>query len=293
MNCLDPHRSYRRRSFPLVVGMLFWIVLLGGASAGSTSVSFCGDRIVHDYSRPFDRMPGLRGVPASGQLPFAPPQTTFSPSTSQVVLAQKASPRYSYGFESFLNRRLRLDWRIEGRLSLVDAKGKVLRILEQKTWVLGTVSEEEFNKLTLGFKLDQGQRVYRSDLVFRKADGGLLGRFAEYVRIVKRTNNVKLGIYRDTVRPSEPVVFRVENVGTARATYGPPFTLERFDGNGWASYPAELGPWRRVLWSAHGGMAGPCQEWQIPGNTTAGKYRVRKSLVRPVGEVNATFEVVP
>jgi hypothetical protein len=281
----------------LVMAIAFSALLVGprDTSAGS-GLSFCKPEVVHDYTRPFQRLPRVHNPPESGKLPFAPSATVLSQPENPVLVSEDgASPYFSYGFSSYSSqeRKLVLNWHILIKLVRVNGRGDPVEVVTELRRRIGTVSDAELGRVFLPFFLPKKEALYRVDLVFRKQNRALLGRYGQYLRVVRPTVAVKLALEREMVEPGQLLQFRVQNQGTTRASYGTPFSVERFDGSKWAVYLGEdeLGPWRRILYKVYGGTAGRCQSLTLPADTGPGRYRIRKPLAQPARALTAEFEV--
>lgn len=282
---------------PYAVSLVVLFTLLFPGLGQAAPGGFCEDLIVHDYRKPFKRMPGVHRPPSSGQLPFAPSQTLLTQSASVILpLENQGRPEYSYGFESYsaAKRTFRLNWQIEAHLYQVSKRGEPRGTIQRQRRFVGRVSERNFSRIQFPFLLPRHQAFYRVDLTFRRKDGSLIERYGQYLRVVPHTVAVALAVSSKSVSPGEEMSIRVENAGTSRVSYGEPFAVDRLAGSQWSTYlsESELGPWRRPLVGLEAGTAGRCQEFMVPLDAPAGRYRVKKRLAQPDRAVTAEFEVV-
>lgn len=277
----------------LASALILAALLLGASSAGAEN-SFCEKTVVHNFEKPFSRMPRVHPPPISGKLPFAPGHTYLTQPQSQILVADEG-PHIGYGFRSDpgADRTFMLNWRILGRLTQVNGQGARKKLVDTKEQFVGTVTEAEFNKIALRFLLPAREGLYRLDLSFRKKNGKMLKHFSQYFRVVRPTVSVKLALSTQRIRASETLFLRVENLGTRSVRYGEPFSLETFNGSAWVDASVDLGPWHRPLFKILSGLAGKCQSFSVPSDLSAGLYRIRKKLASPARSVTANFEVLP
>jgi hypothetical protein len=272
----------------LVVG--HWVN--GSAPAGVDS-DFCSRPVVRDFEKPFDRMPRVHEPPFSGELPFAPSRTYLHQPRSQVLVTDEYMQiGYAFGVDQGPDRTFALNWLVSGRLFKVNGRGESIKALTDKKWSIGTVSDEEFGDLAFRFGLPSGEGLYRVDLIFRKDNGRVIGRYGQYFRVVRPTVSVRLALSQQSARSGEAIFLRIENFGTTAVSYAEPFYVERFNGTGWVPYPLGYA-WHRPIFRIRGGLAGKCQSFPIPSDMPSGLYRFRKPLASPGRALTASFEVLP
>jgi hypothetical protein len=281
LSSLDSKRGFSKR---------FAYFMVRGAKS-----RFCGKRLLRDYESVFKTLPRLHAPPASGELPFAPSRTYLKqPAESVLLLGEDWDGRFSYGFgaEGDGRQSFSLDWRIEGRLFRVDREGKLVRLVSRAKREVGAISEVELEHLHIGLKVPSRLGLYRASLVFRDEDGQLLGRYGRYLRVLRPSYDVKLAASPRIARAGEVVHLRILNFGTAEIGFGAPYSIERLEESGWVSYPIKLA-FHRPLFFLGGGMAGKCQEFTVPQDMPAGRYRFKKDVLGPERSFTAEFEVVP
>jgi hypothetical protein len=288
------------RPFRLHVVLLLFLSCLVGASAptADAEVAFCKGSVVRDYRMPFKRMPNIRRIPATGHLPFAPADIFLTfPSNPVLVPREGPGTSINYGFEfrSAKRRIVTLNWIINVQVSRVNRDGRVIMKAGLKRRKLQNVTVRQLEQFAISFGLPRREAFYRVDLSFKSLRGNLLGKYGQYVRVMRPTRSVKLETSPGLNRPGEDIFFRLKNFGTARTSYGEPFAIEKQNGAYWSPYltEADLGPWRRWLRTLPGGTAGRCQSFTVPLGTEAGRYRVKKALPLPASAVDAEFEVAP
>lgn len=293
----DRQKNRQSAIASLIAALAILALSLAPAVASADSPPFCGEQIVHDYTRPFQRMPRLHEPPKSGHFPFAPPRVYLqSPERSVLVSEDGMGPVFSYGLSSTssIERTIRLDWVMVARVFRVDGRGRPVEVVNRRSRAIGTVSDKELSRISLPLWLSSKESLYKVELSIMGRHGALLGRYGQYLRVVRPTVAVGLGLNSKSLRPGAALDFRVENFGTARVSYGEPFSIERFDGV-WSVYlsEAQLGPWHRNLLGLFSGAVGRCQRVRIPADAPPGKYRLRKALVRPSVSLSKEFSVAP
>lgn len=175
----------------------------------------------------------------------------------------------------------------------IDQSGQVERTVNVQRRRVGKVSEAEFNRIALRFPIDSQPAFYRLDTTFRRISGQRLAHYSEYIRLVKPKFNARLAVSATTAASGDTLSFRIKNPGTEQLRFGEAFSIEQFNGSAWVDYPADIGPWRRILRSLSAGQLGKCQSFTIPVDMPTGRYRVRKSLLRDAGSpLTDEFEVL-
>jgi hypothetical protein len=160
---------------------------------------------------------------------------------------------------------------------------------------VGVAQDLNANPLDLSFKVGKSPAVYRVDSYFRSWAGRKLAHYAQYFRVIKRTVDVQLGIYKNSLHPGDTVVVRLENLGTAPIFFGVDFVLEIWDETAWVRSP--LSPAGFILpgFGIGGGGAAECNRFQLPVDAPPGHYRMSKpysvSMSRHERFVRAEFDV--
>ncbi|MGV1049464.1 MAG: immunoglobulin-like domain-containing protein [Solirubrobacterales bacterium] len=271
----------------LAAGAATLVALLVAPAAGAQTAQgskpagqgFCAAPGPRDYAEPLGRLPKIRRIPASGQLPFGPAKLNFYSTAFEPVIVGGGDYGYALFDEDF-NRDLRLDWTVKGQLLRLGKSGDPVRELDHGQIEVGLVDDAYQPSLDLEVPARAG--FYRFDVEFLGADGMLLGRFGEYLRVVRPWAKARLAINGRRFTAGQVVRTRIENVGTEQVNSGAPFEVQRrIDGawrevhgltpEVWPLYASIIGP----------GSAGECGGFGIPPDLPAGRYRV----VKPAGAV--------
>jgi hypothetical protein len=267
------------------------------ARNGTVMSASCTDSSVHDYLSPIRRIKDLPEVPQSGRLPFAPRHVSLrlledglrvGPGVVGFALVDRA-----------VDRERQLNWEVTAALLRVDRSGRNLGLVRVRKWNLGKVDLHAGDGL---LRLYVGGRpsYYRIDLSITRRGGRSLGTYAEYVRVVRPTMDVRLALSHQSVARGQSILARVENRGTEAVAPQSRLHLERFDGQHWQTVASYLTPGvrSRVRAILTAGQAGRCVEIRIPLEQEDGLYRVRSEVARfgiPSGQksVVKTFQVSP
>lgn len=84
---------------------------------------------------------------------------------------------------------------------------------------------------------------------------------------------VSLGLRTKRLSPGDTQYGRLINRGTASASYGPPYRIERYVESQWVEEPSSpRGPWRRILFLLPSHSVGRCFRFEIPAGAS-GAYR--------------------
>jgi hypothetical protein len=276
-NTLIPRRIYPRRKwnlmFVVLVLALFGALLTPTACWSDASPQRFCKREEGRYVETLRRMPRVHLLPGSGRLPFAASSAHFSAITHPVVVG---GGQIGYGFSSEDDEGGQsIGWTFRGRVVPVDGRGQAIRnapIAERMTRSHGDLSD-----LQLRFNLSSQPALYKVELTFRNRAGHLLGKYGEYVRVVKRTVNVAMRLSDSVFSPEQTLYMRVANLGTVTVHSGPEFVLEHLLGGRWTTDPASpQDVWRTSLQVLFAGESSHCQEFEIPMSQPAGLYRLSK-----------------
>ena len=249
-------------------------------------------------------MPALRSVPADHQPPFAPRGVYLYPHTSrdQVLLSSEAG-RVGYTLKipprssKLGNPNLpRLNWLVTSKLSRVDSRGRTQRLLAwRRARITGPASNGGF-----GLKLPGGVGYYRVEIVFRNAAGSQLGRFGDYLRVLRPVTNARLRLSAVSYRPGETISACLENLGTTVVSYGGcvgghgslygEYTIQEFNGSVWKpSHIESPGFCAGVGLGLGPGRAADVGSFKIPADAPAGLYR---ALIEEAN-LSAEFQILP
>lgn len=258
-----------RRGALLVVGLALWGLMSSAAVASS-----CGETVVRDYEKPLRALP--LSIPLPERLPFAPPTLVAQPlrEEGERLIYQGSAPGLLLRSE---DSQLELNWTARLVVSRITADGSTWPVSE-KTTTFG-VLPANVSVPALGDALKESGS-YRVDAAFFSSSGDHLGSYFDYVQVVARTLEVRLGLTRRAVSPGGTLGMRLENLGTRPITFGFPYVLERYDGQHWKRIPQ--GPFLMPLRGLQAGEAGECQIVRISRDAQSGKYRVRKEFETPI-----------
>jgi hypothetical protein len=130
-----------------------------------------------------------------------------------------------------------------------------------------------------------GNPVYRLEISFRNKAGALLGRFGEYVRVLRRTGSEgrRLALNKTSFLPGEAVVAHAEELGVGWIEVNDTYTIEVHDGSTWARAPITpkgvslligtiVGPGEATSVSRFN-PAKSCWAFAIPPGASPGLYR--------------------
>jgi hypothetical protein len=283
----------------IVSALTCWAVVIFPAATMaevSPSPSFCRQAVVHDYGAVFDQMAKLPKLPPSGHPTFFPRRTRIEASDDPILVpSDPGGTEFNFTFhsESFRKRSIALNWSVVLRLVQVNGSGRPLKQVSRHKSRIGTVSQAAFNALTLRSVLPHQEGLYRLTLVFKSQNGHLLGRYGQYLRILKPKVSAKLLIGPQMPNIGDIVYLQLVNTGTSHISYGEPFSIEEYSQSAWRPTEVELGPWHRILLGLDGGMAGRCQQFVLPDELAPGHYRLRKDVATSSISVTAAFEVLP
>lgn len=240
--------------------------------ASAAASGFCETSQVHNYEKPLEGMPPVRPSPETQKLPFGPGNIFFGSRGPGPLAIGSEEVGYSLDYTRIATHPSgkRLDWLVIAKLDQVDAEGHV-----QKRVAFDQVNGLRFpSKHTLAFPLSARPALYRLEVVFRDGSGQRLGRYGEYVRVMRSRPEAHLVLSQSAFRPGELVAPRLENKGTDRLFYGLGYSIEEFDGTGWSR--ASISPTGAVLliglWSGPG-EAASCWRFVVPTDAAPGKYR--------------------
>lgn len=243
------------------------------SASDGTSFS-CRDRVITDYGRALERMPNNR-LPGE-DLAFTPRGVELRLGNSVIIEREPIS------FSLLLNRPISaegrvyrpasLRWLIGLRIDSVDHRGRPMAMVRQRRWRAEVLQHPERR-----FAVQVKSGLYRISVQVRDANGVLLGKYRQYVRVLPRRQNLRIGLRGDgTYQRGETVVARVENRGTIETSLPVGLMLERRDGQSWEAVQDEEPP--SVMFEdpefVPGGRASRCAIFTVPDDSAAGPLRV-------------------
>lgn len=283
----------------VAVAVLVLVAALFPAVAGAAQGSdFCKRRLAVDYAAPLAGMPGVRPLP-EGELPFGPRNFSVYPighllGRPHVVLAG-TNLGYTFAGKNYGQRVLDLGWRFEATAVVVDRDGKVLRKIGTRGWHVTKI--KELNKLQVAFPARHPGFV-RVDVQISTLGGRSLGKYRDYFRVLKPTDDVRLAIEDASVHPGERVVGLMENHGTVslsvRTSY---FEVEHLSGGVWSTVPQPPTPQSIAGYGSFltPGENGRCYGYTVPADAAPGRYRFSASTyiasLKRKETVTGAFEV--
>lgn len=250
------------------------LVSATGAAGAGADPDFCSPKQpARDFG--LSRLPPVREVPRSGQLPFARPNVNVSGSESHVVTE---SSSFGYGFsEENFDGTVRLEWTVTAQMWLLGHRGAPVREVDSETLYIGELDAGEQPHIYVDTLGRRG--FYRADFQFADGDGRRLGAYSAYVKVVRPFWKAKLKLDRRVYEPGDRVYSRAANLGTQTMTYGEIFAVQRREGGSWVPAP-DLTPNGWLLWLGIGrpGSPGLCSSVGLPGDVAPGRYRIVKEV---------------
>lgn len=242
--------------------------------------AFCTAPGPRNYAEPLAKLPQIKKLPAKtkdlAHLPFGPKSLaiyTWDPST---VLVNGGL--YAIGFydEDLSRELLSLNWTISAQVRSLTGSGVVRDTTDETMIEIGSFNDARQPLLEL--QIPEAAGFYRIDMQFATKAGELLGSYSEYLRVVRPTIYVRLGMSRRHFRHNQMVAFRMENVGTARVGYGGDYWVARATPTGWKGID-QLNHRSMLNYYSYvdAGQAGRCNVFRIPADLPQGLYRVSKS----------------
>lgn len=236
----------------------------------------------------------MRRVPSSGRLPFARRSVRMN------VVGGGAIPgAHAVGFGIELWRSstappLRVNWRVDTELALVNRSGSVTKTLASRHLRVAGLSAGGPG-LPLSFRVER-PAFYRVEATFSDDHGRRLGRYAEYFRVLKRRVDVRLELPRRDLHPGDVLETRLENAGTTFLSFGEEFSIDRYLDGEWQRDPSFPQGFIQVGFVMFGGQAYVCRNVKLPPDTASGGYRFSKRVEVSGGarrELVADFHVSP
>jgi hypothetical protein len=241
----------------------------------------CNEAREVDYEAPFSALPSVSGIPLDRNLPFGPPRLKLRALQEQVLIGPAL-----FGYEAFIDRisirhPVKGDFKVQLKLFQVNQQGRRVSVLSTKEEKVGTIASRAFNGRPLRLKVPGRNGIYLFDMRFRRADGQSLHHYAEYLRVVKPTVDVRLKMQSESYALGETARFWIENRGTREADpVGTEFTFERYENGQWVKAPGSPTGFPRLrLKPLVAGEAGFCSSFVIPSEEPPGLYRVKKSVI--------------
>jgi len=255
------------------------VVQKGTAFASPESkAAFCGRSIEPDYESVFADLPSVKEIPASGELPFGPGRLRVR-SPDEAVLVPPVRVGYDFFLESpYRAQGVRPHWvltLIAKRIGRTGVLGAVVASAEHRLDTLGRSSSQ-----SIALNLPSKPGLYLLDLRFRRHMGRMLGRYGQYVRVMRPRTDARLSVSASSFKAGDEVLFRVENRGTTPVgLIGEEFRFERYSDGVWSEDPASPNAFtRQRLGQLPAGTAGFCRAFSMPSSIDPGHYRISKRV---------------
>jgi hypothetical protein len=272
---------------PHLISALALFVFLAVAATPALAVdmhtygrAFCKGELVRDYEAPLDHLPSVRHVRSDEDLPFGPRNMSIYQSALSRVIVGEGGFGYRF-FDDTYGRReeVHLDWDVTTTLSRIDRRGQVLRQIASEAQHFGVVTEIDEMDFWLDTPSGPRPALYRYDIEFADhSSGEVLGRYSEYLRVVRPSFHAGIAVDRNRVHPGERVFARVENRGTSWISFGLEYEVQKLEGGRWVEQDLGVDGWLLPLILMRGGGSGWCMPYKVPLDATPGRYRFVKSL---------------
>ena len=202
-------------------------------------------------------------------------QSTFSR-----VIVGRGGFGYRFFDDTYGRReRVTLDWDVTTTLSRIDRRGLVLRQVAAEEQSFGVVTAIDDMDFWFDIPARPTRALYRYDIEFvDRGSGEVLGRYADYVRVVPPTYHAGIAVDRGRVRPGEKVYARVENRGTSWVSFGTMYEVQKREGGRWVEQDLGIGAWTLPLFLLEGGRTSDCMRYRVPADASPGRYRFVKHL---------------
>lgn len=290
-----PEGSLRRRPPPICLAGLLLASLLCAPSAAAEAPAFCHERYVRDYEAPLREMP-RQNPPPEGELPFGPRNFGIHRIDRTPLAFEGSRFGYRFGGKHEGARVLDLDWQASATARVVDAHGRVKRVVGSRHWRVHRV--KDLDPLEIAFPADH-PGFYRIDLRIATLDGRRHVAYRDYFRVLRRSNEVSIRVSAESVRPGESIWGLLQNRGAGQLSTRGYLDLERADGDAWVPVPLPPTP-RSVMganWLIGPGEVGWCRRFDVPADAVPGPYRFSTpvNLANTQKQVTVTgrFSVAP
>jgi Bacterial Ig-like domain len=255
--------------------------------------SFCQAEKIREYEPPLQ---GMRSVP---RPPYGSNGLPLGLKRLEILLVggkQLAANGGEIGFYlgGYLQHPHRVDWNVMSKLSVVDRRGKPVRVDRVRWQHVATIGDP--SKVDLAFAVGPAAKFYRIDIAFFEADGGRVAHYADYFRVMPRRVDTRLALSSTMYKPGEVLRWKLQNLGTTLITFGYEFSLDAWNGAAWAPSEVELPVWPQIGLGLGPGQSEKCEHFALPMDMRPGKYRVIKRFGTSLGGpfsrvVGAAFEV--
>ncbi|HEX5988671.1 MAG TPA: hypothetical protein VFY75_00470 [Solirubrobacterales bacterium] len=234
-----------------------------------------------DYEAPLADLPPLPRNSSSDGLKIGPPRLRLI-AVGNTLNIEKGRFGYELAIDrQTIRRPVVLSGYTELELERVNRRGEVVEPIAMRRQALGVVASPAFNGKSYLVDVPAKPGLYRFQTRLRDARGKAVGRYADYLRVVRPVTDVRLILRGGPVRPGDQVDFWIENRGTRTVDpIGVDFAFEVFEGGSWLTAPGSpsIFPKLRLL-PLPAGRAGDCSTFQIPPEAKPGHYRFSKDVI--------------
>lgn len=245
----------------------------------------CAGATEIDYEAPLAELPPLPRNSARDGLGIGPPRLRLAGAGATLNVGAGR-----FGYRLWVDRRVIrrpvfLDGYTELELDRVDRAGRVVEAVVAKRQRLGVVASPAFNGKSFLVSVPAKPGLYRFQARLRDAQGRAVGRYADYLRVVRPVTDVRLVTSGGPIGPGSRVDFWIENRGTGEVDpMGVAFAFEVFEGGSWSKAPGSPEIFPKVgLKPLSAGEAGACNSFQIPPDAIPGLYRFSKRVTLSSG----------
>lgn len=280
-------RGCRRRPRKVAAASCIWLLLALAAATTACGAGngFCQTAVLRDYYKPLKHLPAMHPSPLGEHLPFAPPRIGLSRLSGQQLQVGAGERGFTLSFDPYETNRVspsrRLDWQVTARLVSLDKRGKARAVVgkvERRVERLRPTSEG-FHGLKFDFDLPGKPAVYRLEIAFESKSGKRLGRFGEYIRVLRPSLDVGISLNATSYHRGETLRATLENRGGAFLSFGLSRLIEYWDGNAWTqpvAFPG--GPVPAIGLLLGPGESASCWSVAIPPDAVPGTYRFLENL---------------
>lgn len=264
--------------------------------SGPASASICATATEIDYEAPLADLPPLPRNSSPDGLSIGPPRLHLLPWGDTLNTGKGR-----FGYELSVDRRairrqVFLDGYTELKLDRVNRRGRVVEVVAAQRKVLGVVASPAFNGKAFLVRVPARPGLYRFQSRLRDSQGVVVGRYADYLRVVRPATDVRLVAIRGPFGPGGITSFWIENRGTREVDpLGREFAVEVFDGDSWLKASVSPTGFPKVKAKPLGaGQASGCTFFRIPIDASPGLYRLSKDVTLESGakkKLTAEFEV--
>lgn len=187
---------------------------------------------------------------------------------------------YSFFVESpYSTRDVRLAWTLTLTARRISRTGVLGRVVANAKHGIDTLDQSSNQDIELSLPSAPG--LYLLNLRFGRHAGTTLGRYGQYVRVMRPRTDVHLSVSAPSFHPGDDVLFRVENRGTTPiGLIGEEFSFERYSNGLWSKDPASPSAFtRQRLGLLLAGTAGFCRAFSLPSSISPGHYRISKRVM--------------